>query len=763
MDRIKRSFQTAFHKIKHSFKEFLPFFLAIFLVQCIFLTVILSFQSNVKELTEETEAEYSYHILITGLSEDEMLILKENRRAVFLNEFYYTPLTIKKYSSPDSDPTYDMTVELLTDNKDYGIFSLFISDSLATNYSGMLYKYGDILNESDHVSVYLSPLYNLESSISSLHTTRNLLVLAAFVFSVVVLFFLYKLYVGRQTFSFGVFSAFGANSKRLRENAFTQLYLIAGFTLLPAYYVSGLVCHFIYASGASTFHFPFLSLKILLTLLILMIPLLLLVVRTPITLLSRKPTAELLQAADAADLILSPNSSAKLLRRGFPLGYEALSFWRFRKHHFVTAAVSAFLCVILILGMTVSNAYSTNRLIKNKTLSDFTVRFRGIETISDERYLDIASANGIKNAYREYPEALVTKYDSLLLVNDSHITRNVGFANDTSHGISYTGDARLIAAGIDTLDYYASLYQTEGDFSALLEGPNRVVIGSTYRNREAFDFSVGDTVQIAIPMVDEKGEIIYLNGLAPTAEESGEGLWTEMYERISYEYITLEIVGIIDDYPSGSKGIPMLVSTDVYQAITGVKPTAQTIAVSVDNSSAENYDTAFDELSRICTLLGNATVSVSGATFEAKAEANYCYTQFIPTFSFLLLLFLPLLWFYSQSSLTQRREQEYRVLYSISVPPKKMRLLCLCSSLMLLPVCLFILLISLATDALLSLFINDMLPNVFHISLAIVGNTVLPAGVYGIILLALLLCFLLSFFIPYFYYTGIRRQFTAKP
>lgn len=763
MERIKRSFRTAFHKIKHSFKEFLPFFLALFLIQCIFFSVILSFRSNVDGLTKKTESEYSYHVLITGLYEDEMLILKENRRAVFLNEFYYTPLSIKKYSAPDADPTYDMTVELLTDNKDYGIFGLFIRDTLKTNYEGMLYKYGDILSDSDHVSVYLSPLYNLESSVASLHTTRNLLVLAVFLFSFVVLYFLYKLYVNKQTFSFGVFSAFGANSKRLRENAFTQLYLVGGMTLLPAYYASGLICYLVYKSGGAPFHFPVFSLKILLSLLIIMLPLLLLVVRTPIKLLSKKPTAELLQAADARDLILSPNFSAKTIRSGFPLGYEALSFWRFRKHHFVTAAVSAFLCILLILGMTVAGAYQTNKDIKNKTLFDFSVRFRGVETITDQKYQEVALANGIKNAYREYPEALLTKYDSLLFIDDALITRNVGFGNDASKDISYTGDARLIAAGMDTLDYYSSIYRTNGDLSSLLDGPNRVVIGSTYRNKAAFDFSIGDTVRVAVPVLDEKGEIVYKDGRAPTTKETGEGLWTEMYERISYEYITLEIVGIIEDYPSASGGIPMLVSTDVYQAITGVKPTAQTIAISVDNSSAENYAIAFDELSRICTLLGNATVSVSGASFEAEAEAEYCYTQFIPTLSFMLFLFLPLIWFYSQNALTERREQEYKILYSLSVPPKKMRLLCLCSSLMLLPVSLFVLLSSLLTDGLLSLFINDMLPNVFHISLAIVGHTALPLWVYAVILLALFICFLLSFFIPYYYYTGIRRQFNAKP
>ena len=764
MEHIKRSVQTAFHKIKHSFKEFLPFFLAIFLVQCIFFTVLLSFQSNEAHLKQETEASYSYHILVTGLYEDEMLILKENRRAVFLNEFYYTPLTIKEYTSPNGDPSYDMTVKLLTGNKDYGIFSLFRDDSLRANYEAMLYKYGDIIGEaSDHVSIYLSPLYLLEESTASLATARNLLIVAVFLICFLMLFVLYRLYVSRQTFSFGIFSTFGADSKRLQENAFTQLYLIALFTLLPAYYLSALICFAFYTAGASAFYFSWFSLKNWLVLLLVMAPLLLLVVRTPIKLLSRKPVCELLQAADASDLVSSPRQSAPLVQKGFPFGYEALSFWRFRKHHIVSACVSVLLCALLVLGTLIGDVYQANKDMESKALSDFTVQFRGINSVSDSQYESLASANGIKNAHRVYPEALLTKYHSLLLVDDSLIASNVGFANDTAAGVSYTGDARIKAAAYDTLAYYKSLYQIEGNPDALLDGPNRVIIGSSYQNRDTFSYSVGDTVRVAIPMYDEEGELVLNGDKLPSELETGEGLWQQMYERISYQLVTLEIVGIIEDYPSGMNGVPLLLSTDTYQALTGESVTAKTVSVSVDTSSAENYDLAFDELSRICAVLGNATVSISGASFRAEIEKNYCYSQFIPTLSLLLFLFFPLLWVYAQNAIAQRREEEYKILYSLSVPPKKMRALCLASSLMMLPICLCILLATFGVTVLVLHFVNHVLPNIFHISVAAVGGIAPSLWGYGAIIAALLLSFLLSFFIPYFHYQSAKRSFSLKP
>ena len=158
---------------------------------------------------------------------------------------------------------------------------------------------------------------------------------------------------------------------------------------------------------------------------------------------------------------------------------------------------------------------------------------------------------------------------------------------------------------------------------------------------------------------------------------------------------------------------------------------------------------AFDELSRICAVLGNATVSISGASFRAEIEKNYCYSQFIPTLSLLLFLFFPLLWVYAQNAIAQRREEEYKILYSLSVPPKKMRALCLASSLMMLPICLCILLATFGVTVLVLHFVNHVLPNIFHISVAAVGGIAPSLWGYGVIIAALLLSFLLSFFIPY--------------
>ena len=117
----------------------------------------------------------------------------------------------------------------------------------------------------------------------------------------------------------------------------------------------------------------------------------------------------------------------------------------------------------------------------------------------------------------------------------------------------------------------------------------------------------------------------------------------------------------------------------------------------------------------------------------------------------------------TQNKITQRRKEEYKILYSLSVPPKKMRRLCLSSSLLLLPLCFAILLLTIAATAVFSYIFNSVLPNVFHISASIVGSVALPLWVYSVILAALFLCFLLSFLIPYFCYRSIKRSFAAKP
>ena len=763
MENLKKGFLTAFHKIKKSFGEFLFLLLAIALIQCIFFTVVLSFHNNITTQTQKTEEAYPYHILITGLSESEMLILRENRRDVFLNDFHYSPLTVTKHTSVYYDDSYDMTIKIKTGNKDYGIFSLFKDDSIEANFRAMRVSYGDILGTeeepSDHVSLFFSPLYYLEEDISAQYTKRNLLLLLTDLLGFVFLFALYRQYLSNQTFAFGIYATCGANSKRLRQNAVMQLFLLSLFSLLPTYYLAALLCSRYYAAGGSAFTFPIVSINYLLLCLFAVLPVLFLAVYSPIKFLSLKEPAALTLAPDANDLVASPRRSSSIAKRKFPFGYEVLSLFRFRKYHLMTALMTALICILFVSGMYLSEVYEYNKQTELKTLSDFTVRFRDTENISDEQYEAVANAKGTKLSHRLYPESMLSKYDSLLVIDENLVSHNVGFLQDKDKGLCLTADARFIAAQKDTLAYYESLYAISGNTEEIFSVENGVIIGSSYRNQESFSFSVGDTVQIAVAQYDEKGNIIVLDNIYPTDNETGLGHWEELYERVDYTYITLTVVGVIDDYPSGKNGIPLILSPQTYEALTGEKANATSIYVSLDSYSAENYNMAFDELSRICALLGKATVSVTGESFYAKTEEAFCYSQFIQTLSVLIFIFLPLVWFYAQSVLYQRRRPEFAMLYSLSLPPKKMIGLCLSSALCMLPICVVTFLLCFIAASLFSYGFNTVLPNVFHVSSALANSVTLSPWVYGAVLFALLFCVCISAFVPYYYFKKSLRVF----
>ena len=171
-DYFSKLFKTAYHSILKSFRAFFPLFIAILLIESILFSVFLSFQNNISLRSEKIAKEYPHHIVVSGLNEEEMLLLRNDDRTVSLNDHCFDVTKTIKYESNAYDPTYTVYIKILTGNKNYGIYKWFIDDSLEANYEAMRYRYRDVFETKDgpneRLSILVTPLYTQEADITSL-------------------------------------------------------------------------------------------------------------------------------------------------------------------------------------------------------------------------------------------------------------------------------------------------------------------------------------------------------------------------------------------------------------------------------------------------------------------------------------------------------------------------------------------------------------------------------------------------------------------
>ena len=754
--------KKAYHTIMKSKKKFLPLFLSLLLIQCIIFTVFLAFHNNVRIHQETVRAEYDYHLVLSGLTEAEMLLLNNDNRTGSRRDMCFDVVKIMKYDSTYFDPMYAVYVELITGNKDYGLFAPFIDDSLEVNYNTMRLRYPEVF-ESKNLAVTETPLFTEEEEISALKAKRNTVLALLSLASVLVLASFYSIYTQNQKHLYGLYGAFGGTTRTICTHALTEMLLTATLLLLPSYYISALICYLVYHQNSVSFTFSFISIKIWLIGLLIVFLILFLAVTVPIRCATRMEPMRLITSTNNANLVSFSGRSLNLLKKKFPLGYEAISAWRFKRHHISLAVPSALLCVLFVLGFYFSAIYENNADIRRKTDYDFSINFQN-NSISDEKYIDIfEQADGVERIHASFSTQRAELIASLLVVADRNVSSAGGLAEDAEKGLFYTGDALFFGSpsSKNLAEYIGETYTVRGDVSALAESKNNIIIGSTYQNTDAFSFELGDTVQIAIPEVDDEGDIVWVEGKGRIEETaSSVSLWEQQYEKISMRFETFTIVAIIEDFPSGAQGVPLILNSEIYEAVTGNSPVSDSLLVYTEE------DLSFDELTategylrQIATKLGNGTVHTYNNRFYDTITTQFCYGSFLPLAGFAFFCFVPLHWFYSQALFFRRRENEFYVLSAISASPSRIRSLFLSGCLMQIPIGIFSTILSLLASLLVYLFVERFLPNVLSVGGDVLRETTPPIWVFMLCLGVTLLSSLLSAFFPYLTW---RKRFISE-
>lgn len=744
---FKKQFKNAFHAVSKSFSSFIALFLSVLLIECIFFTVFLAFDQNMDMRKDAAESTYDHHVVLSGIDNVQ---LSQLYRYAARSESSFGHYIIQKETEGA------VYIKLLTGNKDTLFFE---DDSLETNYKAMCDEVG--FDVSRYAS--FTPLYTLGDDLSSLTRTRNAVLLVLGIILSLILLSFYTIHINNEKYVYGLYAAFGGKNSRLCLNAWSELWVCALISLLPAYIISETACFFMYRAHNVDFSVSILNIPLWLTVLFWVLLIALFAVVFSISRISFAEPMRLIEAQNNTNLIVSPRSSFDFLRVKFPFGYEWVSALRFRRHYLTLACTSALLCACFVAGCFTSLLYTNNKEIKSTTEHDLSVRFFNATVLPDSYATYFSSITGVSSAHVKYASLKAGDLAHLLYVPGSAVTNGSSLAMDPSFGTYFTGDLNYIAAsGLDTVRYLSETYTVRGSADTLLDSPDNILIGSSFQNQSAFSFAVGDMIEIAVPKTDEDGELIYKDKDDPfVSNVSGKELWREQHEKISYEKRTFRIVGIIDDYPSAKEGIPIVFHYKTYEELTDQAVKADTLYIKAQK------DLTLDDFVKLQALLnrkaeslnpGQYLVETPSSFFENKMQELSAYNELILFICGVFLLFVPMNWFYSQHFFFKRRFDEFYALHSISASLSRIRSIFLCDAVLMLPIGILSGGLAFGLSKLAEWIFSYVLPNFFATDNAIAQHPALPSYVYILCIgLSFISCILSALF-PYLSYRKLHKK-----
>ena len=217
---LRENCKNAWRTVMGGWRQFFPFFVALFFIQILLFTATLGFDSNFKVEKAIAEEEYNYHLAIKGLNEGQALTLKNDPRTVFSNDYVYQVISISEHHAAGADSSYDVYIRFITGNKHYGIYGLFKKDTIQNCYSTFAYTYHDVYApEGGTATLYFSPLYQLEALWWKNYGLMAAVLALLSLLSAAILGRVYRIRLNHDRFTYGIYVTFGANGKRLRTTA----------------------------------------------------------------------------------------------------------------------------------------------------------------------------------------------------------------------------------------------------------------------------------------------------------------------------------------------------------------------------------------------------------------------------------------------------------------------------------------------------------------------------------------------------------------
>ena len=658
---MKRNIRYAAKNVFPKFFEFLPFFIALLVIQTSLYTVFITNSTNKQHQIDYLAEQYDYDIVIEDLTANEYGYINEHldyqsmmKRRSF--ESYYA-----EQASVEEGGDYRFYVTLRDGTE--------ISDFMSEHIEGFL-------KNPDQVTLKTSPRYEYQTSLSQAKEKTSLILLTVLLsaLSVAAIIALYSVRINHNKFLYGIYSTFGANMKRLVTTSVFEMMLLSCLSLLISTPLSYLLALASYAKWDIT---PVLSLKTVVNVIVANFIIAILSSLLPMKLVASKTPLSLITSQDNANYVSSPRKSFNFLKKSFPRGYEMSSTWRYRKYYVKLLLSSILFCAVFICGAYVSHMYQQNL---NSPILEFTVENRShaaLETQQDDMnflYTTISEVEGVDYVSYHVSES-ATANNSFMLLSEEASNNSSGDKlpliglepfPESMHDVypsfhkqgysSATNSFQYLYIDQNTITEYEERYRIEGDASRVLTDEKAVMINGDIFNDEKYSFKIGDTVLIARYVATE----------APITASVFDtvGYLRNMLESNVYTFEEYTVAAILYDYDQSGKAFTVGMNAKAFEENTSLEPVPKSMDIHLESDiSFDEANAVDDELTSLFYYMGEEYACDRTNAFTGRELNRHTSKQiFLYVLSSLVLLLCPVVWFFSQSMFFKKRKTELDVL-----------------------------------------------------------------------------------------------------
>ena len=656
MEQIKEylsiHFKRGYKSVRYNYRQYLCFFVAVFVVQMFFWTLTFSTDTNTDNIRRVAEENYEYHIIVRNMNGQQYTIMN--------NEVYYSQF--------ESQRAYeDVKFETYTDMLGRVSYTAYVQ--LADIKSAAQAFEKDFIRpmkvNANEFDVTYTPLYDYEygSGLVRDNTTQYWWLMALMtLLSILLLMALYNIRLNHYKFLYGVYMTCGADFRKLFNTAVWELLVVSLLTFLPSMITSIVVMVLAYRAVGVVFHFLLSAvLKVFCFNIIAVVA----SVWLPMKWMSIKTPMSLIVAQDNSNLVTSPRRSFSILGKSMPLHYETFTTWRFRTYFIKLIATATAFSALFLCGLYIRQMIQTNL---NESITEFELSTQ--EDIDDGTIDLIMDIDGVSYCYWNSNITIASLNSDHLLLTDQQASGAAGYTVPSTENATYTiatNQYQYTAfdkALIDMIIEY-DLYEIEGDPYSVLTQENTIIISDSLANTKMFDFKVGDKVMLAT--------FAYRNGKIDAKKLNAQELLRQQILQFGFEYTEYTIGAVIHNSKAGSF-LTFGVSNDVYEALSDTAAVRRNMTVQVDpQADLETIRTAYDEIRSLMSLYSGSKITQTNEHLQRKLLQMRNLPMLVLILSVLILVICPLIWFFSQILFYGKRRVELDMLASFGATDRELR------------------------------------------------------------------------------------------
>lgn len=694
---LKRSISIAWKTVFFNFKQYLPFFIAIIIVQVLYGMMTVSNDNNNNVEYNHIMEQYDYHMVLKGLNDTQArYLIDDNGGAVFKSDILFDVVHMEQYTNR------------MTGEERYDVYLLFkpeLKNTVKRFTQTTEKELAGLAAEGTSFTKSTTSLMTFDANMKANAVTFVFITILLLAVCIFLLTSLYNIRINQYKFQYGIYLTFGADFKMLFSTCFWELFVIFFVTFIPSMLVSTVISWAIYHSNG--YGFLFNGLSILKTFVFTLV-VILASCWTPMKIMSVKDPMGLIITEDNSNLVTSPQRSFNVFGEKFPTKYEFYSLWRFRKYNLQILTTAIVFCALFIMGLYMANIYTTD-LEYPRPQFEVNLNESGFEydeIMSRELY----GMEGIRGVEINDNATEAMDVGSHIIIAKKNVrpfknlVRYDGTTFDTQGGHYRAANEILYTAMSEEQIQILMDYDYEGDLTKVLE-PGYVLVGDAVSNVPTFRFHVGDTIWVGV----KTGQISSVD-----ANVTGRVLLKDQITNFEFEYLPFTVGAVIKDIPCGST--PVFMNLDNYKAVTGKTPKATSFNIYVDhNATPDEINDLYARIRNWSHDYGDVKISNKDITLLNTVARDKHYNELYVVISLLILVISPLVWFFSQALYYGKREKEFNILQSIGAVAKEIRQIYLQGGLSMAVLSLiFAIILSYAGSYVLFYIYNVMMPYFTH-------------------------------------------------